>query len=167
MHTSALLVNYISPSLLSLVCMANSSQVPELTIPMAAVLCETFFFGMTAFPTSKRYDTEQGIMLLGVYSALFVFATFVMWCVFRARTTPPPFSISHVNGRRRSSSSLRRNALLVLSAVMYGVSASHCAINVADSLRAIRIGRFALTPVKHLVDFYLPTINVRSATSKT
>jgi hypothetical protein len=57
--------------------------------------------------------------------------------------------------------------MLALSAVMYGVSASHCALNVADSVRAMRIGRFARTPVKELAAFYLPTINVRPAPSKT
>jgi len=57
--------------------------------------------------------------------------------------------------------------MLALSAVMYGVSASHCALNVADSIRAMRIGQFARTPVKQLAAFYLPTINVRPALSKT
>jgi len=57
--------------------------------------------------------------------------------------------------------------MLALLAVMYGISASHCALNVADAVRATRIGRFARTPVKRLVAFYLPTINVRSAPSKT
>jgi len=57
--------------------------------------------------------------------------------------------------------------MLALLAVMYGVSASHCALNVADSVRAMRIGRFARTPVEQLVAFYLPTINVYSIPSKT
>ena len=57
--------------------------------------------------------------------------------------------------------------MLALLAVMYGISASHCALNVADAVRATRIGRFARTPVKRLVAYYLPTINVRSAPSLT
>lgn len=45
--------------------MVNTSQaalVSKLTIPIASVLCEAFFFGTTIFPTSKRCDAEQGII---------------------------------------------------------------------------------------------------------
>ena len=75
--------------------------------------------------------------------------------------------ISHVNVRRRSSPSLTRNVMLALLAVMYGISASHCAINVANSVRAISLGRFARTPVTQLMAFYLPTVNVRPCPFQT
>jgi len=171
-HTSALLVNYIprlhlySPWFDDSMANYNPTTPVKLTIPVAAVLCETFFFGMNVFPTLKGCDTEQGINTFrGVHCPLCV-RDFCHVVCFRAQT-PPSFPISHINERRRSLPSLRRNTMLSLSAVMYGVSASHCALNVADSVRAMRIGRFDRKPVERLVVFYLPTINVRSAPSKT
>jgi hypothetical protein len=56
---------------------------------------------------------------------------------------------------------MTRNAMLALSAVMYAVSASHCTLNVADSLKALKIGQFVRTPIKQTAVLYLPTINVR------
>ena len=56
--------------------------------------------------------------------------------------------------------------MLALLAVMYGISASHCAINVANSVRALSVGRLVRTPVRQLMAFYLPTVNVRTAPSK-
>jgi hypothetical protein len=45
---------------------------------MAAILCETLFFGAAVFPSRSlmRRVTERKIP--GVYSALFVFSTFFM-----------------------------------------------------------------------------------------
>jgi hypothetical protein len=113
-------------------------------------------------PLPRRGVTEKThVILLGVYSALFVFATSFVLYVFRTahRTRHFPFSREH--DRCRSPPSMTRGAMLAMSAVMYAVSASHCALNVADSLKALEIGHFSRTPVKQIVVVYLPTINVR------
>jgi hypothetical protein len=51
--------------------------------------------------------------------------------------------------------------MLAVSVVMYAVSATHWALVVAFSIRALRTGKFLLTPVEVLFVVYLPTINVR------
>jgi hypothetical protein len=52
-------------------------------------------------------------------------------------------------------------AMLAVSMVMYTISATHWAINVTDSVKALRVGQFVRTPIRQLVAVYLPTINVR------
>ncbi|KAI0300366.1 hypothetical protein BC826DRAFT_992902 [Russula brevipes] len=100
---------------------AQDTRASVLVMPMAAVLCETLFFG--------------------VYSALFVFSTFFM--VSRCRRLP--------------GHTIR--AMLAVSMVMYTISATHWAINVTDSVKALRVGRFVRTPIRQLVAVYLPTVN--------
>jgi hypothetical protein len=51
--------------------------------------------------------------------------------------------------------------MLAVSVIMYAVSATHWALVVAFSIRALRTGKFLLTPVEVLIVVYLPTINVR------
>ncbi|KAI0252400.1 hypothetical protein BJV78DRAFT_353123 [Lactifluus subvellereus] len=84
--------------------------------PLAAHICETFFFG--------------------VYSALFAFSTFFMLC--------------------KGLSSRTRNAMLVVSVVMYAVSASHWALSTSIVARGSR----ALALSEELVLLYVPVVNL-------
>ncbi|KAI0252399.1 hypothetical protein BJV78DRAFT_1352418 [Lactifluus subvellereus] len=103
----------------------NNIAMDPFAPPLAAELCETFFFEREEIP--------------GVYSALFAFSTCFML--------------------RKGLSNRTRNAMLAVSVVMYAVSASHWALEMAVTLRQSTVGKILITPSEAVFLIYSPAIN--------
>ncbi|KAI0252406.1 hypothetical protein BJV78DRAFT_353779 [Lactifluus subvellereus] len=74
-----------------------------------------------------------------MYTALFAFSTFFML--------------------RKGLSNRTRNTMLVVSVVMYTVSATHWALTTAITVRRLRIGKVFIKPIEALALIYVPSVN--------
>ncbi|KAI9462392.1 hypothetical protein BJY52DRAFT_145100 [Lactarius psammicola] len=75
----------------------------------------------------------------GVYTAVFLFSG--MFMLSKRPSTPV------------------RNSMLAVSAVMYAVSATHWAMNIAISAKSLKVDKDFMTPFEMLVFTHLPTVN--------
>ncbi|KAI0252410.1 hypothetical protein BJV78DRAFT_354086 [Lactifluus subvellereus] len=60
---------------------------------------------------------------------------------------------------RKGLSNRTRNTMLVVSVVMYTVSATHWALTTAITVRRLRIGKVFIKPIEALTLIYVPSVN--------
>ena len=153
------------------------TMVPNLVLPLAADICEAFFFGAAHVPFDVPApplvaETRDAYIFRALQGSIFLFYFF--YAVGNPLPSPglcssTDFSLPRMLPKKRKQaqrsiqSQKKRPAGRVRGHAIYAVSATHWALVVAISIRGLRIGKILMTPVEALPYTYpvVPTVNVR------